>query len=152
MAKRVGITAAEAAAAILTKSSLPDTVDSLASTLSTNEELNAGRAVFHPLAEWLRRAREKGIAYLPSLDWAVEQSNQAAAQSATAHSDAPGKGESPNTVTTGLVNWQGAALEAWSKIIEKHGIGVSAREAMKWLKDNGPRDVFGCPQPNRNAL
>lgn len=47
----------------------------LAMRLLTLEEMNTSGAegTFRPLAEWLRRAREKNIAYIPGLDYAVEQ-------------------------------------------------------------------------------
>lgn len=46
----------------------------LARKLLTLEEMRTTGVdgTIHPLAEWLRRAREKGIEYLPGLDWAVE--------------------------------------------------------------------------------
>ncbi len=71
-----GVTAVEAAKRILQVSSTLVTsysVDDLAKTLSTAEELNASKPVYHSFDVWLTRAREKGIEYRHSLDWAVTQ-------------------------------------------------------------------------------
>lgn len=120
LAKKAGITAAETAEAILTESRLGYSVDSLARMLNTVEELNAGRDVFHPLEEWLRRAQAQRIAYLPSLDWVVKQSNQAAAaQSATAHSGVL-ESDKPPATTKPPPDWIERARTFALKFIENH--------------------------------
>lgn len=76
LVKKSGVTAVEAATRVLQASSTLVTsysVDDLAKTLSTAEELNAYKPVYHPIGIWLTRAREKGIEYRHSLDWAVKQ-------------------------------------------------------------------------------
>jgi hypothetical protein len=55
--------------------------------------------------------------------------------------------------TTGMVAWQATTLEAWREITAKYGPGPSAREVLRWLRDNGPRDVFPADQQGeRNSL
>lgn len=51
-----------------------------------------------------------------------------------------------------LVAWQAVVLENWPKIAERQN-KPSAREVMKWLRDNGPRDTFPKEQKNnRDSL
>jgi len=55
--------------------------------------------------------------------------------------------------TDGLVTWQAATLESWEEIKKSLGEKPSARRVLLWLRNNGPRDVFGDEQPNdRSAL
>ncbi len=84
-AAMVGLTALEAAHFMLmgkgTSLGLsgisPTAIDELPLTrrLLTLDELRTygAEGPFHPLAEWLRRAREEKIAYMPGLDYAVAQ-------------------------------------------------------------------------------
>lgn len=79
-----GITALDAACLLLVRNSelqcrlgVPCTetdAPPLARQLLTLEEMRTScmEGTIHPLAEWLMRAREKGIEYHPGLDWAVE--------------------------------------------------------------------------------
>jgi hypothetical protein len=50
-----------------------------------------------------------------------------------------------------LVAWQAVVMENWPKIAERQN-KPSAREVMKWLRDNGPRDTFPKEQKNRDSL
>ncbi len=50
--------------------------------------------------------------------------------------------------TDGLVAWQAATLDSWPAIVAAHGQKPSGRAVLKWLKNNGPRNVFGCDHPN----
>lgn len=54
--------------------------------------------------------------------------------------------------TDGLVAWQAEMLESWQDITKAYSGKPTARNAMQWLKKNGPRDTFPEQQPDRNAL
>lgn len=54
--------------------------------------------------------------------------------------------------TDGLVAWQAAMIESWPEITKEHKGRPPARNAMKWLKKHGPRDVFPAEQPDLDAL
>lgn len=53
--------------------------------------------------------------------------------------------EGPTVDTTRLVRWQAATLDNWRQITAMYGSRPAAREVMRWLRDNGPRNVFPAP-------
>ncbi len=54
--------------------------------------------------------------------------------------------------TDGMVAWQAEMIESWPEITKGHKGRPTARNAMKWLKKHGPRDVFPVEQPDHDAL
>lgn len=54
--------------------------------------------------------------------------------------------------TNKLVAWQRVMLECWPEIKEVYKQKPQARDAMRWLKNNGPRDVIPEHQPLTEAL
>lgn len=56
------------------------------------------------------------------------------------------------TDTNGLVAWQRVLIDCWPKIIAARKDEPSARDAMAWLKKNGPRDVIPAEQPDSDGM
>ncbi|MEF8766689.1 MAG: hypothetical protein ABTS16_06835 [Candidatus Accumulibacter phosphatis] len=77
-------------------------------------------------------------------------------QTGTAHSGTPQKAAPEVTPVApkkkDLVAWQDVVLENWPKIAE-HKKKPPAREVMKWLRNDGPRDTFPAEsRPARDSL
>jgi len=102
-----GLTALEAARLLLTRDGellrrlgipcFEEDAPPLARKLLTLEEMRASgvESTVHPLAEWLRRAKEKGIEYLPGLDWAVEHCSHSDAARVPIEPEPPLSNEKP---------------------------------------------------------
>ncbi|NMG73709.1 hypothetical protein [Aromatoleum diolicum] len=52
----------------------------------------------------------------------------------------------------GLVSWQRVLLECWPKIADACNGDPPPRQAMNWLKKNGPRDVIPADQPDGQRM
>lgn len=136
LAKMRGITVSDAVEALLKGNSrlaFDYNADSLVKILSTNEELNAARDVFHPLAEWLRRARAAVIAYPSSLDWAVEQYPQRVVEASE-------KDKQPTFRPR--IGWQIELFDSWLNICKTYARKPTPAEAIKWLKRNNKSGVI----------
>ena len=117
---------------------------SLAKQLLALDEMRAsGADTIHPLAEWLRRAKDKGIEYLPGLDWAVEHcSSLGKRETQRTQEDTPAGGQ--------LENWkmrvQAEAAARWRNQREmgcqptRHSL---KDELAKWCRDNNIRTAHG---------
>ena len=51
--------------------------------------------------------------------------------------------------TTGKVAWQAATIEAWPEIVKALKPKPTARKVLRWLRDNGPSDVFPRSQEKK---
>jgi len=54
--------------------------------------------------------------------------------------------------TANMVAWRAVMLESWPAIIAECCPLPNARDALRWLKRNGPRDKIPEDQPDRDAL
>lgn len=54
--------------------------------------------------------------------------------------------------TAGLVAWQAVMIECWPEISKAYKGKSTARNAMKWIKDHGPRTVIPVKQPDSYVL
>lgn len=54
--------------------------------------------------------------------------------------------------TDRLVSWQRALFECWPQIVASYAEKLSPRNAMLWLKKNGPRDVIPEHQPSLESM
>lgn len=94
--------------------------------------------------------------FVPAEDVEALSCSEASAALPTVEGDGGRGAREALTCADGLVQqrvaWQRVLLEFWSQVAVVSEGKVRPRDAMKWLKKNGPRDVIPVEQPDSESM